>query len=93
MAKSRKAIFIVLKYPYNHPAETENAPVGSEVDLSHLTIQQRQALVDNRLMRPTVADALLVPDPEPEMEPPKLNRYGKPFGQGPDGAKKAVKKE
>ncbi len=81
--KKNKAVFIVKKYPYNHPDEDETAPVGSEVDLSHLSIPDRIHLVDLLLMEPTTANALEVPGPEPIEEPPKLNKHGLPFGQVP----------
>lgn len=86
MAQTKnKAVFIVLKYPYNHPSEDGLVPVGSKVDLAHLTIEQRKALVDRRLMEPTTKDALEIPAPEKKPEPPKLNKYGLPFGQVPGG--------
>ena len=86
MAKAKnKAVFVVLKYPYNHPSEEGTVPGGSQVDLAHLSIEQRAALVDRRLMEPTAPDALEIPGPENKPEPPKLNKYGLPFGQVPAG--------
>ena len=91
MAKKKdKAVFIVLKYPYIHPNDDDMAPVGSEVDLSHLSIADRQRMVDLHRMEPTAPDALMVEGPESEPEDPKLNKYGLPFGQMP---KKAQSKE
>lgn len=92
MAKG-KAIFIVKKYPYNHPDEDEPAPVGAEVDLSHLAIEQRIHLVDRGLMEPTTKNALEVPSPPEPEEEPKLNKYGLPFGQVPKGKAKPVKEQ
>lgn len=89
--KKDKAVFVVKKYPYNHPAEPEPVPVGAEVDLSHLTMAERIALVERGVMEPTTEDALYVAEPVKEPEPPKLNKYGLPFGQVPaDKAKKAA---
>lgn len=87
--KENKAVFIVMKYPYNHPGEDELVPVGAEVDLSHLQIAQRKALVDKGLMKPTTEDALVIPAPEPKQEQPPLNKYGLPFGQTPKSTKKS----
>lgn len=80
---ANKAIFIVKKYPYNHPDEDELVPVGGEVDLSHLTIADRALLVNRGVMEPTHEGALTIPEPERKPEPPRLNKYGLPFGQRP----------
>ena len=84
-----KAIFEVLKYPYNHPDLAEPVPVGNRVDLGHLPISDRQYLVDRRLMKVLDPRALEVPElPEPKPEV-KLNKYGKPYGTPfPKAAKK-----
>lgn len=85
MAKTKnKAVFVVKKYPYQHPGEDELAPVGSEVDLSHLPIVDRIKLVNKGRMEPTTEDALIIPSSEKKPEPPKLNKYGLPFGQVPE---------
>jgi len=86
--KKDKAVFIVLKYPYNHPDESEPAPVGSEVDLSHLPISGRIRMVEMGRMKATTEDALVIPAPE-IVEKPKLNKYGLPFGQVPNKKKEA----
>lgn len=88
--KKNKAVFIVLKYPYNHPDESETAPVGSEVDLSHLPISDRARLVEKGRMEATTEDALIIPAPEVVVKP-KLNKYGLPFGQVPPSKKKEAK--
>lgn len=90
-SKKDKAVFIVMKYPYNHPDEGKLVPVGSEVDLSHLPIAARQRMVDLRVMEPTTEDALVIPAPELPPEAPKLNKYGLPFGQVPAAVKKTSK--
>ena len=81
--KKNKAVFVVKKYPYNHPDEDELEPVGAEVDLSHQTIAERTKLVERGYMEPTTDDALFVAEPVKEPEPPKLNKHGLPFGQAP----------
>jgi hypothetical protein len=92
MAKSEnKALFEVLKYPYEHPKEEGVVPIGATVDLSHLPIADRIRMVNRGRMKPLSKDALIIPAPEikkPEL--PKLNKYGLPFGQVP-GAKKENK--
>lgn len=88
--KANKAIFIVKKFPYNHPDEDELVPVGAEVDLSHRTIPERARLVERGYMEPTTKDALTIAPPMVMEEPPQLNKYGLPFGQVPD-AKKTTK--
>ena len=57
--KKNKAIFIVKKYPYNHPGELELAPVGSSVDLSHLPIETRAKMVGRGVMEATTERVLL----------------------------------
>jgi hypothetical protein len=86
--KKNKAIFIVRKFPFNHPDEAELVPIGSEVDLSHEPIEVRARIVKRGLMEPTTEDALTIPEPEKPVEPPKLNKYGLPFGQVPAKSKK-----
>ena len=82
--KKNPAVFIVKKYPYKHPAELELVPVGAEVDLSHLPVKDRVVLASKGLMEPTTDDALVIAGPVKKDEPPKLNKYGLPFGQVPE---------
>ncbi len=85
--KQDKAVFEVLKYPYNHPDEDELVPVGAKVDLGHLAISDRAKMVNMGRMKPLAPGALDVPGPEVhEPELPQLNKHGLPFGQVPKQA-------
>jgi hypothetical protein len=81
--KKDKAVFIVKRHPYRHPGVDGLVPVGAEVDLSHLSVQDRARMVEKGVMEPTTEDALIVPGPEKAPEVEKLNKYGLPFGQKP----------
>ena len=88
-----KAVFIVLKYPYNHSELDGTVPVGAMCDLRHLSLKERAYLVERGLMEPATEYALTLgasEKPEKPKAPPKLNKYGLPFGQVP---KKVVSKK
>lgn len=89
MASKKKQTFIVTKHPYNHPNEDGLVPVGAEVYLDHLTpaeIMHKIALGQVK----AVGGDYIPPKPKPAPPaPPRLNKYGKPYGQ----AKKDIKEK